>query len=525
MPRRPRARSLSIFLIKEEASTIEDILVDPVALTQSAVTVNGQRLGDLYIKSTTDKTPLWLSLFEGAISVGPVDLHNASAAAVLILKVDGRTFALAFGYGRSLLKPGAWEEDFGLRVTLNVVDPSKIKSVDRVKFDAISQHSQIQASRDANIVEFGLDVEQDLLRAVTGKPRDATLASQLTGKDALKADVRVSLADLPGLLLRFKECFGRHDYREHFSWVDQVNEVKDPTVIQSLDSMLIEKIRSRDFERLWLGIPDRVEWEGMAGFRYRDSVRAQPQADIHFTTFLQDAGEHFIPTVDVLKKRKRVYLISHESEAIVATWPLYRCIYCEIDSSNETFLLNNGKWYRISPDFLGVVNSSFDEVIASDGDLPNYNHHDEEAYNLSAADNMPDTFFLMDQKFVRCLSARDPIEFCDLYSSQKKIIHVKRYRGSATLSHLFSQGVVSGELFCRLPEFRQEVNDLLPPTFQLANTVTRPNSEEFEVVFAIISKSTRALTLPFFSRVNLRNAVQRLKALGYKVSITKIQAN
>ncbi len=488
------------------------------------MTVRGQHIGDLYIKPTSDRMPSWLSLFEGAISVVPPDLHNASTAAVLLLGAGDRNFALTFGYGRSLLRPGTWEEDFGLRVTLNAVDPLKIKSVDRVKFDAISQHSQIQASRDANIIEFGLDVEQDLLRAVTGKPRDAALASQLTGKDALKADVHVDLSDIPDLLVRFLELSNQDTYKEHFSWVDQVNEVRDPTEIQRLDAMLIERLRHRDFDRLWLAIPDRIEWEGMAGFKYRDTQRADLHSDIHFNAFLEDAGEHFIPTIDTLKNRRRIYLIGFSSDAVVTTWSVYRCIYCEIDSGSETFLLNNGKWYRISPDFLGTVDSSFNQVLNITLHFPEYSHDKEETYNQSVADAAPETFFLMDQKFIRYPTARDQIEFCDLYSRHKLLVHVKRYRGSATLSHLFSQGVVSGELFCALPEFRQAVNDFLPETFRITDAGRRPNDEEFEVVFAIISKSRKPLTLPFFSRVNLRNAAQRLKAFGYKVSVTKIQA-
>jgi len=221
-------------LIKEEVPSPIDSLIDPVSLTRSPVTVHGQNVGDLYFKPTSDRMPSWLSLFEGAISVDRPDLHNASSAAVLLLGAGDRNFALTFGYGRSLLRPGTCEEDFGLRVTLNAVDPLRIKSVDRVKFDAISQHSQIQASRDANIIEFGLDVEQDLLRAVTGKPRNAALASQLTGKDALKADVHVNLSDIPELLTRFLEISKQDTYKEHFSWVDQVNEVHDPIEMQRL---------------------------------------------------------------------------------------------------------------------------------------------------------------------------------------------------------------------------------------------------------------------------------------------------
>src|SRR5260221_419420 len=143
---------------------------------------------------------------------------------------------------------------------------------------------------------------------------------------------------------------------------------------------------------MWLAIPDRVEWEGMSGFKYHDSHRAEINSDIHFTSFLADAGEHFVPTIDVLKNRKRIYLVSHETDAVVANWPVYRCIYCEIDANNEIFLLNNGKWYRVRSDFLGVVNHSFDEVMNGTLTLPNYSHEDEEAYNRSVAETAPDDF-------------------------------------------------------------------------------------------------------------------------------------
>lgn len=255
MPRaQQRARTLTIFLLKQELTALEDALISPTLLVRRSVTLDAQHSADLYIRPTTDRLPAWLSLFDTALQGDTLDLHNASSAAVLLIAVGERRFALTFGYGRNLLRPGAWEENFGIRVTLNCVDHQRIRSIDRVKFDAISQHSQIQASRDAEIVEFGLDVEQDLLRAVTGKPRDPTLVQQLTGKDALKADVRVALSDIPNLLARFSEIFNQEAYKEHFSFVDQVNEVRDPGQIQQLDSTLVERITNHEFERLWLAI-------------------------------------------------------------------------------------------------------------------------------------------------------------------------------------------------------------------------------------------------------------------------------
>jgi uncharacterized protein (TIGR04141 family) len=333
-PNRPKARSLSIFLLKESVLTSDDALLDPASLEKSDVNLGGDRVGKLFVKATVDRTPSWLSFFQGALNPAPPVLRNASAAAVLFASGAGRLFAVTFGYGRNLLRPGTWEEDFGLKVTLNTVDPSRIRSLDKFKFDAISQHSQIQASRDANIVEFGLDVEEDLLRAVTGKPRSPNpLANQLTGKDSLKADVQIALHQLPALLEKLWEKFNDVSYKEHFSWVDNVNDIRDPTLTKQLDGTLIEKLRSREFDRLWLAIPDRVDWAGMAGFKYSDTHKAQVHSDVHFQTFLEEAGEHFVPTAEALKSRKRIYLISHENDSVAATWSAYRCVYCEIDSA------------------------------------------------------------------------------------------------------------------------------------------------------------------------------------------------
>jgi hypothetical protein len=42
------------------------------------------------------------------------------------------------------------------------------------------------------------------------------------------------------------------------------------------------------------------------------------------------------------------------------------------------------------------------------------------------------------------------------------------------------------------------------------------------VVFAVISDEAGELTLPFFSRVNLKHAATRLQAYGYRTALAKI---
>src|SRR5262249_7216110 len=142
-------------------------LRNPSTLKLIEVRRNSTKLGDLYVQQSRSHLPRWAALFEEYIddvtSLGRV----STSAAVFLVQSGGRLFAVVFGQGRSLIAPGSWEERFGLRVVLNTIDANSLRSIDKWTFDAISRHTRVQASREAPVREFGLDIEQDLLRAAT----------------------------------------------------------------------------------------------------------------------------------------------------------------------------------------------------------------------------------------------------------------------------------------------------------------------------------------------------------------------
>ena len=60
----------------------------------------------------------------------------------------------------------------------------------------------------------------------------------------------------------------------------------------------------------------------------------------------------------------------------------------------------------------------------------------------------------------------------------------------------------------------------------LINVDKRPSDKEFTVVYAVISDSVGdELYLPFFSRVNINNAVKTLTGFGYNVELLKIKVS
>ena len=127
----------------------------------------------------------------------------------------------------------------------------------------------------------------------------------------------------------------------------------------------------------------------------------------------------------------------------------------------------------------------------------------------------------MDKKLIYFGGGYSKIEFCDLYHIEKALYHVKIYGGSAVLSHLFNQAMVSAELFSAEKKYRDDVNILLATTHKFAQT-SSIIAKEYSVIIGILSTSKKPLNIPFFSKVSLKNAAKQIESLGYNLYIQKV---
>jgi uncharacterized protein (TIGR04141 family) len=515
--------SFSVYLIKKNITDPSAILRAGGVSFHTFISHANEDIGELFVKATDFRLPRWAKIFRGYVDESQIG-EVATSSAVLLVKAKSRYFAVTFGQGRYLLEPDCWEERFGLLVALNSIGENQIKSIDKRTFDAISKHSREQASREVGAQDFGLDVEQDLLRAVTGTPAEPSLGHRLSGMDALKTTVRANIEDIPLLLRNYYDMYMDSSYKHKFPWVDHLTEIKGHELSDKLDQLLIERISEEDFSRCWLAVPDIVDWDQVSGFRYGFSSRSPIYHDIHFPDFLDSLPDGSAITTDKLK-RKYVYCVG-EDYLVLHKWPVYKCVYCELDYGDDSYLLSGGKWYRVTRDFVRQINDAYNRIPRYRREFPEFNHASEGDYNQYVALKDPDEFALMDKKTIQYGGGYNRIEFCDLYTKSGSMIHVKRYGGSSVLSHLFAQGIVSGELFQTDAEFRHKVNQILPETHKLRDTEQQPTMGKHEIVFAVISDAGgSALDLPFFSRLNLRHAVRRLEGYGYKAAVAKISVN
>src|SRR5438128_2168746 len=177
--------SLNIFQIKADVTGPDEIIVDRGKLWSHPVRIDGQLFGMLFVQRSIPKPPRWLAYFKGFVDFSGTRVQTSSAAAVLLVKRSERLYAITFGHGRWLLYEGVVEQRFGLRATLNAIEPTLIRSIDHKRLEGVSRHTREQLSKASGLQNFGLDVERDLLRAVTGTPSDETLGTIMAGADQL----------------------------------------------------------------------------------------------------------------------------------------------------------------------------------------------------------------------------------------------------------------------------------------------------------------------------------------------------
>ena len=518
MPPPPRLASLNIFAIRDNITDVfkEDYDSHPIVLDE-------EQIGTLYVRPSNPGPPEWLREFFGpTVDVDSLPLLlNSTSAAVLLVTLATNRFAVAFGHGRYMLNPTAIEPRFGLRTALNGVDVGQIRSVDRKTLDAVSMYTREQASRESSFNTFDMNVQRDLLRSITGRLLDENLGLTVTGKDAFLIRSRVTLHTLLPKLEDWHHLSQQDTYRERFPWVDNIAEISDKATRNRLDDLLVDMLREDNTERIWLAPPEIMSWDNVDGFKFR-TPKAEVVPELDLRSYFEDKHRPQTEVTVTHLRRDKVFARSNKNDADVDRWRVYQCIHADIDVGSDRFILDEGQWYRIDPDYAAELAAFRASLPRTAIGLPDYDDDDEANYNDRAAEHAQ--LRLMDKDLVRGIETdgRSRIEVCDLLHTEGAFIHVKRYSGSSTLSHLFSQGAVAADNMRFNPEFQERVAQKYPDII-LSNG--RFSAREHEIAYAIIARPGKDdVQLPFFSLVNLRLFTNILRRAGYsKVTLTIIR--
>lgn len=525
---------LNCFLAKAHVSAgdFSSLLVADAPVTPYSLTPGAELNGTLYVKEQKERVPSWYGAVRAFVGVDIESLQNKSSSAVLIFEASGRVFAVTFGYGRFLLNDHMFEPDFGIKTALNTLESESLRTVDVFTLDGDSLQKKTQAPRSAAVASFGIDVSRDVLRGITGKPKQSTEFTTVAGGDSMFSfSMPMDPNDLSGIAADLLRFYGLSDYRAQFSWVDNVRRVQDQVAINKYDDLLVQALKAGVASGVSVVPPEILKWEDIESFSFtRNKGDLRPVLET----------EAYLKTLDcatlTIERVKQDRLFIYDRDGRENSYSVYKCIYIEIADAGKSVVLFGGKWYEVDSTFMGQIDSVLSSIPTCQLSFPRVYFWDDAAgkqkieaegeYNARACQG--GNYYLLDRKLIKSGRTTSPIEFCDLLTVDKKLIHVKHRKGrSAGLSHLFAQGAVSAEVLLGDRDFRKRARAKLrqvDPALADIVPLGKVQSSEFEVVFLILDDDAADVKagLPFFSKVNLVRTFEGLSQRGFSVSVAGV---
>lgn len=561
-------RSLSIYQIRPTAGGVDivdfDQVIDPEVLPNVAtydLAADVDFEARLYADSPEPMEPAWVDFLRTGFGEDVHATETTTNRAVMVLRTHfhnaTRYFALTFGAGRHMLKPDAVAHGLGLKAALNVVyegddptapsAPARVKRVDAQTVAENTLRTLRQANRYATFEAFGIDVQRDLLSAVTGEPAEKAIwGSRVTGGDAIYLNIPAEFQDLGGICRRLWRASRADHYKARFDWIDNVRIVEDPDELKRLRNLLIDGLREGEVQGLDLAPPQLVDWDSIESFSFSvrpDNIQPNLALD-HYREVVADAGLLPELSLDHLSRHRARAL--DPGSSVLYEWPVLECLTGELRLGGLTYLLEEGQFFEIEAGYLRQLDTYLARlkecpVVLPDSTSAGGTEQTESDYNASAADASPDRL-LLDKETVKVSTHTSPVEICDVLTVDRRFIHVKRKLQSNQLSHLFSQGWMSADLFLMSPEFRKATRRAIQRAERARAKATKdsgfigrfadalnfdaPTPSAMEVVYAIIADwngQSLPSALPFFSKVNLRRHVDDLRRMGYGVSYRRIE--
>ncbi|QFT84297.1 hypothetical protein FIU88_04820 [Halomonas sp. THAF12] len=523
-----KTQKLTIRLLKEGVAP-EQSLREGVQL-QSWEAIKGSKIA---ITSIGGGNPKWANFLELNADQAEL-LVNWSACGIVFLRTRERWFGLTFGLGHVKLEPTCFEEDFGLKVVLNSVNHQRLRSADLRTPDenTVSRRSQASRSADQNI--FSIDAERDIVRGLAGIPKLEGFGSRVAGADSLSLTRKVKASELPRVCREAYDYYKKDDYKEHFEWVDYIRHVRDAELLGRLERSLVDSmdktLKDEGEIDISLAYPAIYDPEKTTDIMFKGFGSKELFPDLEAESYfeaLRDVGveDYYF---DFLRSHT-VNEVDDAGKNIGNKWPMLHCLSAQQELDGRKYVLSGGKWYQIDQVLADDVNNFFERVEKYAMPLGKKDDN-EEVYNARLRDTSNE-HLCMDRRLVTPTGSKDTIEACDFFTKESCLIHVKNKAESSRLSHLFSQGVVSGTVLVMDEPFRNKYHAKMKIAEEetaregfsevFAKNIEKFSASDFKVVYAVIGTGVEP-KLPFFSLVTFKQAAKQLELMGYNVAFSWI---
>ena len=514
----------------------------------------------------------WVSKAQQVFNNVPL-LFSQTARGVVVLIVKGMVFAIPFGPGgSSLLDQSKIMRGWGRRAALNLLYDAGGALLDKGHALRKGRRAQfgrglvteVQSSEEVALEALGFDRAQEILRAVTVAVKRTGGGRHVEGNDSFRLRWSGNFSNLSEICLEIEEIHQRLHYKKDFSFIDDLSKVGDLGLVKNVWSEVVSRISSGTMGGLGLTPPvlldlvgAEVDLFGVTNHAIKGGHRLSDFGVSEYASMLSVLG--VLPVLDVAELKKHRIRVCVNG-VVAMEEHVFALLEGVVNYNAEDYVLNEGDVYAVSRRFVDELDDFIDGIDAVEPqafvmprfgsvplrDKPNRKKktiervRDERAFNIEVAKAFGG-LCLDGDNVVTIPSRTTTVEICDVLMPNKELIHTKIGVESATLSHLFAQAATSAELLLDSQDFRKEARLKVRQSarrdgknavdFDSSIPLSIRNGSMHNIALVIISKkwgsgtvATAAVrdVIPFFSKINIRSAVTRMRARAFSVRIARV---
>ena len=406
------------------------------------------------------QSPVWAQELNAAFT-GAQAVSNSAHRLVIFLPVKQRLFALCFGYGSSALDWDSVESNFGLRVAARRFAPQAPQELRSRRVDSTARTQAVTLPAGAQLRDFDVPLDGEFVRKMIGRLDGGDSGSVVAG-DSIIFRADTDLSTVQSELESMLDVLASTTAQDEFAFVDALEPLRNSeTKAKKLDRLLAAAIleRPQDLERtstspqewnqqiLEFAPPDDVRLEDLDHFEVTHGENTARFTELSLNALrgaLQEAG---VRRGAGFLRKARIIAISADGQPASQMLAVRQWVVFEASRDIARYILTLGRWFRLQKTYAQKLDADLEKIAdATDAlELTDWNTNwPEKDYNDNASSERPDLLTLDRQLCPTEDGGR--IEVCDLLHEDGHLIHVKRYNGSQTLSHLFGQATVSAEL-------------------------------------------------------------------------------
>lgn len=494
----------------------------------------GERQSALVLGHITTEKAKWANTVNALIK-DPVDAHNVTAAAVLLVPGDdGVTWALSYGMGFLLLDQSHVDPGFGQRLAVRVADADHLNSLTRKTMDDRAKVDRSSIPAGDHLRGFGIGGFGELVTRLVATAKLPGLSVEksfkLRGADGLNIPLGRTAATLLSDLAVIARALQQPVVKDLEVLEQLVALKKNSKTAGELDAALLKSLTRESETTVGAAWPhESVNENGTpAAFAVKGSGKARIRPGVPTAEDIYDIVDSANVLASLEQVRIQLYSDPDGDNAISPDIPLRKWIAFETNLDGRRYFLHDGAWYLMDNAYAAQLRQRVQAIFDRQCDLqlpPWPRTSDgrmipELDYNKRAAQSCGGV--VLDRKLIYTTQNPRGFETCDVLTPDGTLVHVKNIDASAPASHLFAQGANSAHTLSFDDEARAEFRARVEKAGGDPDLV---KDHPPAVVFAIARNSAKPFTaerLYSFSQVTLARTCVDLEARGIPVYVIPI---